>query len=184
MRQSTTDDSFNPTLQTWDDVDRWLLAEAREAADLRITPDPTAVVLHGGVTTLVIRTPPLSADAEQVGRALAHMIHPLRPDQVLVTFPGSTRDRQVGRLYAMAGERGHAWRHLQLPVPYFDPRTEIALTTVARPHHWTTYIRPVFDEDAPPPPEVSKVRHLDEEFIVAVNPDGPAAAMASRWPAA
>jgi len=25
MPQSTTDDSFNAPLQTWDDVDRWLL---------------------------------------------------------------------------------------------------------------------------------------------------------------
>ena len=201
----TADDVANEPLQSWDDVDRWLLAEAREHARLGLVPHTTAYVLHRGVTTLLIRPPkPRTADAHQVGAALAHMIHPLEPDQVLLTFAdaaGVTGGDPIDTLQAMAGERdgfaepGSAkravdrlrrppdtWRHLRLPLPYDHPDADIALATIATPAPWTTPVQAVFGDVPPPPPDISKVHHRDAEFTIAVNPDGPAAHLASRWP--
>ena len=183
---TTTDDFTNPLLQAWGDVDRWLVDEARELARLDLALETTAYVLHGGVTTLAIRTPRLCpADADQIGIALAHMVHPMQPDQVLVIFPGAAGRpsvRAATTMHAMLGERGGAWRHVRVPVPYDDPRGTIVPTTDAAPDPWTAHVEAVFSDDAPPAPDVSKVRHVDEEFVVAVNPDGPAADLASRWP--
>lgn len=182
----TADDVATEPLQSWDDVDHWLLAEAREHARLGLVPQTTAYVLHGGVTTLLIRPPtPCTADAHQVGAALAHMIHPLEPDQVLLTFADAatvTGGAPIDALQAMAGERGAAWRHLRLPLPYDHPDADIALATIATPAPWTGPVQAVFGDVAPLPPDVSKVHHRDAEFTIAVNPDGPAAHLASRRP--
>lgn len=187
MSTPAADDIANRLLQSWDDVDRWLLAEARELTRLRLVPDTTTYVLHGGVTTLLIRAPdPCAADAEQIGAALAHMVHPLQPDQVLVTLPGTTQvigGAPIATMRAMAGERGGAWRHLQLPLPYGHPDGEIVLATVETAAPWAAPVQAVFDNAAPPPPDVSEVHHVDAEFTIAVNPNGPAADLAARWPA-
>ncbi|HEX6255542.1 MAG TPA: hypothetical protein VFZ70_06985 [Euzebyales bacterium] len=186
MPTPIADDIANPLLQTWDELDRWLVAEARELARLRLEPETTAYVLHDGMTTLLIRTPPLcAADAEPIGAALAHMIHPLRPDQVVVTYPAATvlaDGAPVDLMHAMAGQRGGTWRHVQVPLPYLRPHTGIALTALPTPDPWTAPVHAVFEDEAPPPPDLSKVHHTDAEFTVAVNPDGPAAGLASRWP--
>lgn len=186
MPTPTTDDVANHLLQSWDDVDRWLLAEAREHARLGLVPETTAYVLHGGVTTLLIRPPvPCRTDAEQVGAALADMIHPLEPDQVLLTFPSAAAGNggaPIDALQAMAGERGGAWRHVRLPLPYDRPDADVALATTATPAPWTAPVQAVFDDVAPPLPDVSKVHRRDAEFTIAVNPDGPAADLPSRWP--
>jgi len=181
-----TDDFTNPLLHAWDDVDHWLVEEARELARRDLAVETTAYVLHGGVTTLAIRAPWLCrADADQIGIALAHMVHPMQPDQVLVVSPEPAGRPSVPApttMHAMLGERGGAWRHVRVPVPYDDPRGTIVPMRDASPDPWTTHVEAVFGDDSPPAPDVSKVRHVEEEFIVAVNPDGPAGDLASRWP--
>lgn len=180
---STSHDVDDLFPKSWGDVDRWLLAEARELARLHVEPETAAYVMHQGQTTMYIRTPRVYEDEgedEQIGRALANIIHPMRPDQVLLTFPGVALDRN-GRptptLRALAGTRQGGWRGVQVPLPYYDPPQPSVSSDVTIVDDWTVYVRAVFDDAPPPPPDLTKVRHLEDEFTIAVNPDSPGAAL-------
>jgi LmbE family N-acetylglucosaminyl deacetylase len=167
--------------QSWDDVDRWLLAEARELIRLRVEPETAAYVMHQGEPTMYIRTPPLRDDEdEQIGRALANLVHPLRPDQVLLTYPDDAVDQRgtlTATLRALAGTREGGWRGVQVPLPYDDPREPVVSSEATLADDWTAHVRAIFDDAPPPPPDLSKVHHLEDDFFVAVNPDSPGAAL-------
>jgi hypothetical protein len=182
MSDAPTDLLADLLLLSWDDLDRWLLTEANTLTRQRLQPSTTAYVMHGGTLTLWIQTPPLcEADAEQIGRALGNMVHPTQPDQVVLTFPAVALDRSgspTTMLHAMAGERRGDWRHVQVPLPYDDPQTPIELSDGTTADEWTRHVRAVFDDAPPPAPDLSKVRHLEAEFTVAVNPNGPAGTLA------
>jgi hypothetical protein len=178
-------DDLLPT--SWDDVDRWLLAEARQLTRLRVEPETAAYVMHEGEVTLYVRSPPpCDHDAEQIGRALATFVHSMLPDQVLFTFPGVAVDRTgapTTMLRAMAGTRDGEWRDTQVPLPFADPQAPIAATEVTIDDDWIAPVRQVFDNAPPPRPDVSKVRHVQDEFTVAVNPNSPGAAVVRRFTA-
>jgi hypothetical protein len=106
MSDAPTDLLADVLLQSWDELHRWMLSEADTLTRERLQPTTTAYVMHGGTLTVWIQTPALcAADAEQIGRALGAMIHPVQPDQVVLTFPvpalgrsgpGATAVRRAG----------------------------------------------------------------------------------------
>lgn len=171
----------SPLIERWSDVDAWLLAEAWTLLRDRAVPDTTAFVFHGGVASVVIQTPSLfDEQAEVIAAALAQMIHPMEPDQVLITVPGlygvrSDDPAPLVTARALLGERNGTWRHRVYPLPYDDPQPCTGAIVLDAPEPWASRLPAIFDDAPPPPPDLAKVRDLSKEFTVAVNPTGPLA---------
>lgn len=171
----------SPLIERWSDVDAWLLAEAWTLLRQHARPDTAAFVFHRGVTSVVIQTPSLfDEDAEVIATALCYMIHPLQPDQVLITVPGlyGLRHDDPSPLMtarAMLGERNGTWGHRVYPLPYDEPQPRTGAIALDVEEPWASRLPAIFGDAPPPSPELANVRDLSGEFTIAINPTGPLA---------
>ncbi len=176
--------SEQPLIRSWDEVEAWLLREARGCLHRPSLPASFAIAFHDRRASLVIETPTIRVeDAELITAELCRFLRPLNADQLLVVHPGAyTLDGDRGgeqtlwTLRAMLGVRGDGWRTLHYPLPFDRP--DLGTGPVAFDPHdpWSPRIRAVLDDQPPAPTGVAMVLPVDEErFTVALCPDSPLA---------
>ena len=79
----------DPMIMNWDDVEQWLLDQARTHARLHRAPASRAIAFHEGRTSMVVETPELcGTDADAATDVLCRILPTLLPDQVLVMCHG------------------------------------------------------------------------------------------------
>lgn len=167
-----------PMIRQWDDVERWLRGEAAACLKYGDLPRTVLVMFHRRQTSLVVEAPDFcDSSADAITDVACRVTHEVTPDQLVFMraavhrAPGSTEE--LFALTASLLERGRPARHLAYPLLFDASAPLVAAVAQRATDTWTRRLQDAFDRPDEEPDVVATEPPHEDDFLIAVPPDGP-----------